>query len=150
MPGPRAADLSSCGGRQGEARAVTAVATGAVIGLGPWLAVRIAVHDHVAPTPADVRPTPVAIVLGAGLDGAGRPSPFLAERVDVAAELYRSGRVRSLLMSGDHSRTDHDEVAAMAAEAQRLGVPASAIVQDHAGFDTYSSCYRARSVWGIE
>jgi vancomycin permeability regulator SanA len=92
---------------------------------------------------------PVALVLGAGVDGAGRPSTFLAERLQVAVDLYRDGRVRALLMSGDHSRTDYDEVGAMAAEAQRLGVPASAIVQDHAGFDTYSSCYRARSVWGV-
>ena len=29
-------------------------------------------------------------------------------------------------------------------------MPASAIVTDHAGFDTYSSCYRARSVWGLD
>jgi len=92
---------------------------------------------------------PVALVLGAGVDAQGNPSGFLAERLQIAAELYRSGRVRALLMSGDHSRTDYDEVGAMAARAQELGVPASAIVQDHAGFDTYSSCYRARSVWGI-
>ncbi len=52
-------------------------------------------------------------------------------------------------MSGDHSRTDHDEVDAMAAAAEAAGVPASAIALDHAGFDTYSSCYRARSVWGL-
>lgn len=53
-------------------------------------------------------------------------------------------------MSGDHSRVDHDEVTAMAAAAEAAGVPASAIVADHAGFDTYSSCYRARSVWGLD
>jgi vancomycin permeability regulator SanA len=100
--------------------------------------------------PADQAPNaPVAIVLGAGLDGSGRPSLFLSERIAVAAQLYHRGAVRALLMSGDNSRRDYDEVGVMAAEAQRLGVPGSAIVQDHAGFDTYSSCYRARSVWGI-
>jgi vancomycin permeability regulator SanA len=92
---------------------------------------------------------PVAIVLGAGLEPSGRPSVFLQQRISVAVTLYRQGTVRALLMSGDHSRTDHDEVGVMAAEAARQGVPAGAIVQDHAGFDTYSSCYRARSVWGI-
>jgi vancomycin permeability regulator SanA len=45
---------------------------------------------------------------------------------------------------------DYDEIAAMAAAAEAAGVPASAIVTDHAGFDTYSSCYRARSVWGLD
>lgn len=100
-------------------------------------------------TVQDVPQTPVAIVLGAGVEPSGRPSVFLAQRVAVAVQLYREGRVRALLMSGDNSRHDHDEVGVMAAEAVRLGVPAGAVVQDHAGFDTYSSCYRARSVWGL-
>jgi vancomycin permeability regulator SanA len=124
---------------------LTAIATP----IAPTIMVHIAVRDRLHSEPSAVRPAPVAIVLGAGLDGAGRPSPFLAERIAVAAQLYRLGRVRALLMSGDHSRTGYDEVGAMAAAAEHLGVPASAIVQDHAGFDTYSSCYRARSVWGI-
>lgn len=99
--------------------------------------------------PAAVPPQAVALVLGAGLLPDGSPSPVLAGRVSTAAELYRLGRVRALLMSGDHSRTDHDEVDAMAGLARRLGVPDSAIVLDHAGFDTFSSCYRARSVFGL-
>jgi vancomycin permeability regulator SanA len=126
------------------------VGAAAAVVLGPSLAVRVDVHGRLHTNPAAVAPAPVAIVLGAGVDGNGNPSPFLSERVGVAAELYRAGRVRALLMSGDHSRTDYDEVAAMSAAAQRLGVPAAAIVLDHAGFDTYSSCYRARSVWGVE
>jgi vancomycin permeability regulator SanA len=100
--------------------------------------------------PSDLPAMPVAIVLGAGVDGDGRPSPFLDERIAVAVQLYRQGTVRALLMSGDNSRADYDEVGAMARRAQELGVPASAIATDHAGFDTYSSCYRARSVWAID
>lgn len=99
--------------------------------------------------PHSVPAAPVAIVLGAGLEPDGSPSVFLQQRITTAVELYRQGKVRALLMSGDHSTVDHDEVGVMAAEAVRLGVPAGLVVQDHAGFDTYSSCYRARSVWGI-
>ena len=99
--------------------------------------------------PGDVPQEPVAIVLGAGLDDAGHPTLFLSERIAIGVQLYRKGVVKALLMSGDNSRPGYDEVGVMAAEAQRLGVPAGAIVQDHAGFDTFSSCYRARSVWGI-
>jgi vancomycin permeability regulator SanA len=117
--------------------------------LGPPLAVLVSTtglrHQDVDAVPA----APVAIVLGAGIDGNGTPSPFLAERLAMAAQLYHRGTVRALLMSGDNSRAGYDEVGVMAAQAQRLGVPTGAIVQDHAGFDTYSSCYRARSVWGI-
>jgi len=126
------------------------VAAGLVLGgLGPPLIIAAEVSPRLHGGTHGVGGAPVALVLGAGIDGNGNPSPFLAERLQVAADLYRAGRVRALLMSGDNSRHDYDEVGTMAAQAQRLGVPAGAIVQDHAGFDTYSSCYRARSVWGV-
>jgi vancomycin permeability regulator SanA len=119
------------------------------LALGPPLAVLVGTAGLRHQGAGGVPNAPVAIVLGAGIDGNGTPSPFLSERLAVAAQLYRQGTVHALLMSGDNSRAGYDEVGVMAAQAQRLGVPADAIVQDHAGFDTYSSCYRARSVWGI-
>lgn len=127
------------------------LAAGLVVALValPPAVVMIGTARHRHSAVAEVAPAPVAIVLGAGVID-GEPSPFLAERIRVGVELYRAGTVRALLMSGDHSRTDHDEVDVMARHARRLGVPDSAIVLDHAGFDTYSSCYRARSVWGID
>jgi vancomycin permeability regulator SanA len=97
---------------------------------------------------ADVPRTPVAIVLGAGING-DAPSPFLQQRLDLAVELFRAGRVSGLLMSGDHGRADHDEVAVMTAYAVAHGVPAAVIGQDHAGFDTYDSCYRAKAIFGV-
>lgn len=122
----------------------------ATLVIGPSVAVQATTAGGRYDDGRDVPPAPVALVLGAGLTPSGELSPFLAERVATAAALYRDGRVKALLMSGDHGRVDHDEVAAMAAAAEAAGVPASAIVEDHAGFDTYSSCYRARSVWGLD
>lgn len=118
--------------------------------LGPPLVVLASTAEQRHDDPGQVPSAPVALVLGAGLTPSGDLSPFLAERVATAVTLYRQHRVQALLMSGDHSRTDYDEVDAMAAAAEAAGVPASAIVTDHAGFDTYSSCYRARSVWGLD
>jgi vancomycin permeability regulator SanA len=92
----------------------------------------------------------VALVFGAGVRPDGRPTPMLADRVRLAAELYRTGRVGKLLMSGDNGRPDYDEVSAMLAYAVALGVPASDVVRDHAGFSTYESCYRARAIFGLE
>ena len=140
--------------RRRRRRAVRAVALLIAVALG-WLVVvpvvvllATAGHRH---ADADGAPTaPVVIVLGAGIDAQGNPSPFLAERLDVAIDLYRRGAVRALLMSGDNSRAGYDEVGSMATYAIARGVPASAVVTDHAGFDTYSSCYRARSVWGVD
>lgn len=97
---------------------------------------------------AEVPERPTAIVFGAGVVD-GRPTPALADRVHAAVELYEQGRVGHLLLSGDNSRIDYDEVTAMREQAMSEGVPAEAITRDHAGFDTRSSCYRARDVFGV-
>lgn len=97
-----------------------------------------------------VTPQPIAIVLGAGIFSDGTPTPMLADRVSAAAELYKQGRVQRLLMSGDNSREDYDEVTAMKNYAVELGVSPEDITLDHAGFSTYESCYRAREVFTIE
>ncbi|WP_255951420.1 SanA/YdcF family protein [Streptomyces odontomachi] len=99
-------------------------------------------------TPADVPRTEVALVFGAGL-WAGEPSPYLAHRLDAAAELYRTGRIKVVLVTGDNSRKDYDEPSAMRAYLIRHGVPDRRIVSDYAGFDTWDSCVRARKVFGV-
>jgi len=98
--------------------------------------------------PADVPQRPTAIVFGAGVVN-GQATPALADRVDGAVALYREGRVSHLLMTGDNSSADYDEVSVMRDLAIEAGVPAEAITRDHAGFDTRSSCYRARDVFGV-
>jgi vancomycin permeability regulator SanA len=148
LRGPRAGD-----GRKRRARWILVLATATVLAAAVLVPPVVAWSSTAGVTyaaPQDVPEAPVAIVLGAGIDPSGRPSRFLGQRIAVAVQLYRQGKVRALLMSGDNSRTDYDEVGVMAAEAVRQGVPAAAVVQDHAGFDTYSSCYRARSVWGLD
>ncbi|MFG3438576.1 vancomycin high temperature exclusion protein [Nonomuraea sp. NPDC047897] len=97
--------------------------------------------------PARVPGAEAALVLGAGLSG-GHPTPMLAARLDLAAELYRAGRVRALLLSGDNSRRDYDEPTAMRDYLLARGVPGEVMVLDYAGFDTWDSCVRARQVFG--
>jgi vancomycin permeability regulator SanA len=91
----------------------------------------------------------VALVFGAGLLPDGSPSPMLADRVDAALDLYRTGKVVELLFSGDNSRPEYNEVGAMFKYAVDHGVPRSAITLDYAGFDTYDSCYRAHAIFGV-
>jgi SanA protein len=90
-----------------------------------------------------------ALVLGAQVLPDGRLSAMLDDRVRVAAGLYRSGRVRKLLLSGDHGRPGYDEVNAMRRRALALGVPPQDVFTDHAGFDTWQSATRARRVFGV-
>ncbi|MFC5180632.1 SanA/YdcF family protein [Actinomadura harenae] len=99
-------------------------------------------------TPADVPETPVALVLGAGIAN-GKPSPLLARRLDLAAELYRRGKVKVLLVSGDNRVKEYDEPTTMRDYLMRAGIPKDRIVRDFAGLDTWDSCVRARTIFGV-
>jgi SanA protein len=92
----------------------------------------------------------VAIVFGAGLTYSGQPTAILKDRVETAAQLYFSGKVEKLLMSGDNRTIYHNEPGAMRDYALALGVPPKAIVLDYAGRRTYDTCYRARAIFGID
>lgn len=91
----------------------------------------------------------VAVVFGAGLRQGG-PSPYLAHRLDAAAGLYRAGRVKVVLVTGDNSRKEYDEPDAMRAYLVRHGVPDRQVVSDYAGFDTWDSCVRAKKIFGVD
>ncbi len=92
---------------------------------------------------------PVAIVFGAQVYANGRPSPMLADRVKTAVALYRAGKVKALLFTGDNHISTYNEPEAMRRYALGLGVPDEAIVLDYAGFRTYDSCYRARDIFKV-
>ncbi len=93
---------------------------------------------------------PVAIVFGAGLWRDGTPTTVLRDRIETAAQLFNSGKVQKILMSGDNRFEYYNEPGAMREYALNLGVPASAIVLDYAGRSTYDTCYRARAIFGIQ
>ncbi|XVV05058.1 SanA/YdcF family protein [Actinosynnema sp. CA-248983] len=128
-------------------RVLVVAALAAVLASVPlvWVRVSSAPYRHAA---ADVPETPVALVLGAGLRG-GRPTPFLAGRLDVAADLYEQGKVKVVLVSGDNSRKDYDEPTAMRDYLVAKGVPADVVVADYAGLDTWDSCTRAKRIFGV-
>ncbi len=92
----------------------------------------------------------VAVVFGAGLTRTGEPTAILKDRVETGAQLYFTGKVEKLLMSGDNRTLDHNEPEAMRQYALKLGVPSSAIVLDYAGRRTYDTCYRAKAIFGLD
>ena len=77
------------------------------------------------------------------------PSHSLYDRVLTAVELYRAGRVKKLLMSGDRQNDGYDEPAAMKKLAVELGVDENDIVLDNEGKRTYDTCYRAREIFEV-
>jgi SanA protein len=92
----------------------------------------------------------VAIVLGAKVWDDGSLSHALIDRVTTGVELYRAGKVKKLLMSGDNPSAAYDEPTAMKGEAIKQGVPEADIVLDFAGRRTYDTCYRAKDVFDLK
>ncbi|MDO4645690.1 MAG: ElyC/SanA/YdcF family protein [Propionibacteriaceae bacterium] len=96
----------------------------------------------------DVPARDVIMVLGAQADP-GSPSGFLGARLDVAIDLFNSGKGKVILVTGDNREQSNFETQVMQDYLVKRGIPANKIVQDVAGYDTYDSCSRARDVFGV-
>lgn len=93
----------------------------------------------------------VAVVLGCSPRTAdGRANLFFNARMRAASDLFRAGKVKRLLVSGDNGTPSYDEPTAMRDALVRLGVPESSIERDFAGFRTLDSMVRAKEVFGVE
>ena len=104
--------------------------------------------------PDEIGSVPVqraAVVLGCvktlpnGLDNL-----YYARRISAAAELYKAGKVRCLIVSGDNHAKGYDEPSDMKDSLVAAGVPAEHIVCDYAGFRTLDSVVRAKEVFGLD
>ncbi len=134
-------------------RAVLAGAVGAVVlvaaswGSVSWI--RSGAEGRMY-TVESVPEVPVALVLGTRVQADGTPAPFLAARLEIARELYATGKVQAILVSGDNMRHEYNEPEAMQRWLVERGVPVDKVVLDYAGFDTYDSCARAKRIFGVE
>ncbi len=100
---------------------------------------------------ADEAPCAEAVlILGARVFANGDVSLMLKDRLTVGYELYATGKVGKILVSGDHGQKEYDEVNTMKEFLKEKGVPAEDIFMDHAGFNTYDSIYRARDIFQIK
>lgn len=97
--------------------------------------------------PDEARVAEAALVLGALVFPDGSVSMMVQDRLETAYSLYAAGKVKKILITGDHGQVDYDEVNAMRRYLENKGVPPADIFMDHAGFDTYDSMYRARDVF---
>ena len=100
----------------------------------------------------EVEATPEAeavLIPGAAIFPDGSLSPVFLDRVDMAIKLYEAKKVSKILVSGDNSTDSHNEVNPVRLYLIDKGIPENDIFLDHAGFDTYSSMYRARDIFGV-
>jgi SanA protein len=97
----------------------------------------------------EVPPAQVAIVPGALVNPDGTMSAMLADRVRQAAALWHAGKVEKVLVSGDHGTWAYDEPSTMRRALVADGVAPEDVFEDHAGFDTWATMVRARSIFGV-
>ena len=91
----------------------------------------------------------VAIVFGAGVNADKTPSDYLKGRLELAYQLWKAGKVKAILVSGDNGEAHYNEPDVMRAYLIAKGVPAVKVIADYAGFDTYDTCMRAIRIFGV-
>jgi len=92
----------------------------------------------------------VGMVLGTSKwTSSGKPNQHFANRMDAAADLYRAGKIKHLIVSGDNMTPYYDEPKMMKSELMLRGVPDYDITLDTAGFRTFDSVVRLKQVFGV-
>lgn len=91
----------------------------------------------------------VAILLGASKKSRwGGENLFFKYRIEAAAALFKSGKIKHIIVSGDNSKKEYDEATDMREALVALGVPDSCITLDYAGFRTLDSMVRCLKIFG--
>lgn len=107
-------------------------------------------RERIYDDPARVPVYDFAVVLGTSpYTHTGSPNALFSNRIKAAAQLYRDGRVRHILVSGANPSRAYNEPRKMYQALRRHGVPDSAITLDYAGFRTLDSIVRAERIFGL-
>ena len=77
-----------------------------------------------------------------------RLNTYFFNRIHAAVELYRAGKIRKIIVSGDNGRSDYNETGDMARELIAESVAPEDVLSDYAGFRTLDSVVRARNLFG--
>ncbi|MBC7409107.1 MAG: YdcF family protein [Arcicella sp.] len=96
----------------------------------------------------DMPSNDVGLVLGTSkaVHG-GKENMFFKYRMEAAARLYKEGKVKFLILSGNHDSVFYNEPNDMKKALMSLGVPENVMTLDFAGFRTYDSIIRCKEVF---
>ncbi|NQX85192.1 MAG: YdcF family protein [Flavobacteriaceae bacterium] len=73
---------------------------------------------------------------------------FYQYRIDATVNLYKSGKIDIILVSGDNGSKSYDEPSLFKADLIERGIPRPKIHIDYAGFRTLDSMIRAKDIFG--
>jgi SanA protein len=114
-----------------------------------WIIIHSAkesVYDSVIETPNG---NEVALILGTSrYTSWGTTNLYFKYRIEAAAKLYHSGKVKHIIVSGDNALKEYNEPKQMLQALIKKGVPENSITLDFAGFRTLDSVVRCKKVFG--
>lgn len=91
----------------------------------------------------------VGLVLGTSNRTArGEPNPFFQNRIEAAYQLFKAGKVKHFILSGDNRSVYYNEPVMMQRALLSKGVPDSVITLDYAGLRTLDSIIRCKEIFG--
>lgn len=119
---------------------------GTALLLDRWISWRTApyIYENIEELPE----SHVGVVLGTSkYVRTGVINQYYKFRIQGALNLYNSGKINYLLLSGDNALLSYNEPITMRKDLIAGGVPSSDIVLDYAGFRTLDSIIRTRKVF---
>jgi len=78
----------------------------------------------------------------------GRINLYYTYRINAAVDLYKSGKIEYILVSGDNRLKQYNEPKTIKKDLLAKGVPSSKIFLDFAGFRTLDSVVRSKAIFG--
>ena len=80
----------------------------------------------------------------------GRTNYFYKYRIESAVRLFKAGKVKAIVVSGDNGNESYDEPTDMHDDLVARGVPSKYITLDYAGFRTLDSVVRAEAIFDLK
>jgi len=78
----------------------------------------------------------------------GEDNPYFTGRIKAAAELYHSGKIKKIILSGDNRSRYYNEPLRMKNALLNESVPEKDIILDNAGLRTLDSVIRCKEIFG--
>lgn len=78
-----------------------------------------------------------------------RRNPFYYNRINATVDLYKAGKIKKILISGDNRHKSYSEPDLMKEDLIKQGILEQDIHLDYAGFRTLDSVVRAVKVFGV-
>ncbi|WP_042720735.1 vancomycin high temperature exclusion protein [Flavobacterium sp. B17] len=106
-------------------------------------------HPYISYHVKDLPAAKTALLLGTSKTlNNGFPNVYFYNRIYTTVELYKSGKIQYIIVSGDNSRKDYNEPEDMQVALMEHGIPQDKIFLDFAGFRTLDSVVRAKEIFG--